>query len=390
MDVFDRFLFDEIVESYLQPDLTTEDYEEIFQRFLNLDHVPEVKPYLLAMRFLGLGTEEDQEEVLNELRTYLGTGDVALCGLYYDLLLYKDRSDSEASKKLAEYESDGYTDNYLKEHSHLNYEDENEDEDEYEYEEDDDNYYDDDDDDEDDYESPERITIKSMEFRSNGFSGLYFTNKDVDYLSAKVYIEPVKKPCHIVVRSQIYEGEYTFSKVFKNEYDLTPGVTWFETQGWGNKNFNGYYEDLYKWIIEINGTQTYSQEFRIYNGKVNRTGPVVNNVKLFASKASGAEKADREIYKTNFEGRTLEHIYFKAFIDEPGVNMYVQFFVKVIYMEDNSVLYNDYFLHQLDSNTIACWDSIGYSSPGKWKKGLYKYTVRLGNSRTFEGTFTVY
>ena len=86
----------------------------------------------------------------------------------------------------------------------------------------------------------------------------------------------------------------------------------------------------------------------------------------------------------------LEHVYFEAFIDEPGVDMYIQFFIKVVYMEDDSVLYNDYFLQQLNSDTTACWNSIGYSAPGNWKKGLYKYTVRLGNSRRYEGNFTVY
>lgn len=388
MDIFDQFLFDEIVESYFQTDLSSEDYEEIYQRFLNLDHVPEVKPYLFAMRYLGLGTEAEPDDVLNELRTLLNSGDVNLCGLYYDMLLYKNRGDSEAAHNLSKYENEGYTDNYLKEHSHLNYKDESKESEDCE-----DNDYENDDEDEyvgDDYDPKPKVIYKSMDFESNGFWGLYFTNRDVDYLNAKVYIEPIKRPCHIKVRSQIYRGDYTFSKVFNNEYDLKPGDTWFKTQGWGNTNFNGYSADLYKWIIEIDGTQTYSQEFRIYNGKVDKTGPVVKNVKLFASKASGAQKADQENWKTNFEGRTLEHVYFEAFIDEPGVDMYIQFFIKVVYMEDNSVLYNDYFLHQLNSDTIACWNSIGYSAPGNWKKGLYKYTVRLGNSRTYEGNFTVY
>lgn len=51
MDVFDKYLFDEITQDYAQEDLSSEDYEEIYQRFLNLQHVPEVKPYLLAMKF---------------------------------------------------------------------------------------------------------------------------------------------------------------------------------------------------------------------------------------------------------------------------------------------------------------------------------------------------
>lgn len=388
MNIFDQYLFDEIVESYIQPDLTFEDYEEIYQRFLNLEHIPEVKPYLLSMRFLGLGTEAEPEEVLSELRTHFDSGNVNLCGLYYDMILYKNRNDKEAAEKLSKFENEGYSDNYLKEHSHLNYEevrddeyDEEDDQDEYDY--DDEGY-------KDDYELAEKIRIKSMEFECRGFSGLYFTNRDVDYLNAKVYIESVKKPCHIKVRSQIFDGDYIFSKIFNNEYDLKPGDAWFRTTGWGNTNYNCYSDGVYKWVVEINGTQTYGQEFRMYNGKVDKTGPILTGVKLFASKATGALKADQENYKTNFDGRTLEHIYFKTFIEAPGSHMYVQVFIKVIYMEDDSVLYNNYCLQDLDKDTIACWNSIGYSSPGCWKKGLYKYTVRIGNSRSYEGNFTVY
>lgn len=36
MDVFDKYLFDEITQDYAQEDLSSEDYEEIYQRFLNL------------------------------------------------------------------------------------------------------------------------------------------------------------------------------------------------------------------------------------------------------------------------------------------------------------------------------------------------------------------
>lgn len=191
MDIFDQYLFDEIVESYIQPDLTFEDYEEIYQRFLNLEHIPEVKPYLLSMRFLGLGTEAEPEEVLSELRTHLDSGNVNLCGLYYDMILYKNRNDKEAAEKLSEFENEGYSDNYLKEHSHLNYEEVRDDE--YDKEDDQDEYDYDDEGYKDDYELAEKIKIKSMEFECRGFSGLYFTNRDVDYLNAKVYIESVKK-----------------------------------------------------------------------------------------------------------------------------------------------------------------------------------------------------
>lgn len=102
MDVFDKYLFDEITQDYAQEDLSSEDYEEIYQRFLNLQHVPEVKPYLLAMKFLGYGIEADEESVLNELEECIKDNDIALLGLYYDCILFRKREDSEAAKRLSE------------------------------------------------------------------------------------------------------------------------------------------------------------------------------------------------------------------------------------------------------------------------------------------------
>ena len=84
MDVFDKYLFDEITQEYSQNDLTSEDYEEIYQRFINIQHIPEVKPYLLAMRFLGYGIKADEESVLKELEECIKAEDVILLGLYYD------------------------------------------------------------------------------------------------------------------------------------------------------------------------------------------------------------------------------------------------------------------------------------------------------------------
>lgn len=212
----------------------------------------------------------------------------------------------------------------------------------------------------------------------------------IDYLSARVYIEPLKTTRKLKVRSQIYDGDNAFSDVFSDEYTLKPGTTNFKTNGWGNKNFYGYSDGIYKWIVELDGDNTYSQEFRIYGGKLTKSGVRVRDVKLFASKSSGALEKDRDNYKSAFEAKSLEYIYFKLFIDEPGSDMTVQIFIKVTCLEDNSVFCNKYELQELDSNTIACWNGVGYSQPGKWNKGLYQYSVRIGDGQKQEGTFAVY
>lgn len=429
MDIFDQYLFDEIVESYIQPDLTFEDYEEIYQRFLNLEHIPEVKPYLLSMRFLGLGTEAEPEEVLSELRTYFNSGDVNLCGLYYDMLLYKNRNDKEAAEKLSEFENEGYSDNYLKEHSHLNYEevrdDEYDEEDECGYtitcgncgcefdiseeensqdsvicpscktviylddiEEDDNEDYDYDDEENDDYGN---IEFKKIEFESNGITGIHFTSRDVDYLRAEVFFEPIEKPCHISVRSKIVDFNDPVSDIIEDDINLEDGDYSFCTTGWGNDTFDGYSAGWLKWVIEINGYDTYSREFRIYDGKIQEPKLHIDNIKLFASKTTGAREEDMDYCTTNFKGKTLEHIYFMAIMEnEPGLDMYVKFSIKVIYLDNDSVAFDECFMQPLNHDTYACWKSVGYPIPDYWDKGLYKYIVKIGDSNEYEGNFTIY
>lgn len=114
------------------------------------------------------------------------------------------------------------------------------------------------------------------------------------------------------------------------------------------------------------------------------------DMKLFASKSSGALEKDRDTYKATFDGSTLEYIYFKFLINTPGEDMNVQVFIKVTYMEDETIFRDKCFFHKLNDNTIAFWEGIGSSKPGNWKKGLYKYSAYVGSSPKYEGTFTVY
>ena len=380
MDIFDQYLYEELTTQYARPGLSADDYEELYQRFCNMDYLAEVKPYLLTMRFFGLGTAAEKDTVLSELKAMLNEDDCMLKGLYYDLLLSENSNNTDAIVNLRRMVDEGYTNEFTKEKSHI-----------------------------EKATSPsevsasqknttvkeptqtdEDVAVDYITFECNGFNGLYFTAGDVDYLYAKVFIKPFYGKKHIKVRSQIFLDGDAFSKVFSNEYDIDSDTRWFKTQGWGNTNFNCYRNNIYQWVIEIDGKTTFSQEFRMYNGKLNKSGPKVNDVKLFASKSSGALEADRDNYKTTFDGKTLEYIYFKFLMDPPGEDMNVQVNIKVTYLEDNSVFRDKYFLQQLNDNTIACWDGIGFSKAGKWKKGLYQYSVHIGTGTKYEGTFTVY
>lgn len=380
MDIFDQYLYEELTTQYAKSDLSADDYEELYQRFCNMDNISEVKPYLLTMRFFGLGTTAEKDAVISELKAMLDKADYMLKGLYYDLLLSENSNNTDAIVNLCRMVEEGYTNKFTKEKSHIekataaskvstsqkntNVEETT--------------------------QTDKNIVVDYITFVCNSYNGIYFTAGDVDYLAAKVYIKPFHGRKHIKVRSQIFLDGDEFSKVFSNEYDIDSNTRWFKTQGWGNKNYNCYKNNIYEWVIEIDGKTTFSQEFRMYNGKLNKIGPSVKDVMLFASKSSGALKSDCDNYKNTFDGKTLEYVYFKFLINPPGEDMNVQVFVKVIYLEDNSVFRNKYFLQQLNNNTIAFWNGVGFAKAGKWKKGLYQYSVHVGAGAEYEGTFTVY
>jgi len=120
MDIFDQYLFEDITSVYANDNLSYEDYEEIFQRFTNLTHIKEVQPYLLAMRYLGLGTKPERQLVLSELEKMIGEDDPLISGLYFDLLITLGKNGSENRYRLYENINNGYSTAYLKEYSCIN------------------------------------------------------------------------------------------------------------------------------------------------------------------------------------------------------------------------------------------------------------------------------
>lgn len=384
MDFFEQFMFEELENSYSDDNLETYEYQDIYERFTHLEHLEEVKPYLYAMRFLGKGTKAEPDAVLRELEGMEASSDSQIKGLYLDIKLVMKKGNTDDVEKLKKCVEAGYSEKYLKAASYLSSESENEvdDDDDEKYEEDDDDFTDDN----------GKVRFKSMTFEGCGYSGLYFTSGDIDYLHAKVFIEPVKTTRHFSVRSQIYAGDEPFSKVFSNEYTLKPGDTWFTTQGWGNKNFNCYGNRTYKWLIEFDGDENdvHSQEFRFYSGKIQKSGVPINDIKLFSSKYSGAQESDRDRYSTSFDKKELESVYFRLFINEPGSYTVVQRYLKVVCMDDGSTFYDDCLLQPIEADWVSWWSGVGFSKKGQWKTGLYKYYLHLGNGPVHEGTFTVY
>lgn len=201
MDFFEQFMFDELEEQYAKDDLTTYDFEDIYERFTHLEHLDEVKPYLYAMCFLGNGTKAEPDKVLQEL-TYMELPSASpIRGLFLDIKLIMKKGNATDNDALDKCVEAGYSDKYLKKKSSLYTDD----------------AYEDDDDENDDavimddyIEKDEKIIVKNISFEGCWYSGLYFTSGDIDYLYAKVFIEPVKK-CAIFLLDLKYMLEMNHS-----------------------------------------------------------------------------------------------------------------------------------------------------------------------------------
>lgn len=380
MDIFDQYLYDELITQYAKPNLSPDDYDELYQRFCNVGYLAEVKPYLLTMRFFGLGTVAEKEAVLSELKILLKKDNHMLKGLYYDLLLTENSENMEAIVNLRQMINEGYTNIYTKEKSRIEKVTISSEEVTSQEEILDDKFI----------YIDEDIVVDHIIFECNGYSGLYFAAGEVDYLCAKVFIKPLHGKKHIKVCSQIFIEDDAFSKKFISEFDIDANTRWFRTLGWGNKTFDCYYDNIYKWVIEIDGKTTFSQEFRMYNGTINNIGPNVHGVKLFASKSNGALETDYDCYKTAFDHSTLEFIYFKFLIDTLEENMNVQVYIKIISLEDSVVFRDICYLQNLQQYWNKFWYGVGFTKPGNWKKGLYQYIVHIGDGEKYDGIFSVY
>lgn len=383
MDAFDQYLYDELVSQYRSSELSQDEYEELYYRFCSLDHLREVKPYLFAMRFLGLGISPEPQAVMSELEEALADGDALLSGLYHDLSLFsEDLTPAEREEHLASLQnmmSAGYGNAYLKGRSHVAQATRKK------------------------QPAPppspapkkqpapaqNPIHVNKFIFACGEFQGQSFAAGEIDYLHALAYIDPLKANKHITVQSQIFLKDKPFSKVFSCEFDLSPETTWFKTNGWGNVDRNCYRTNEYTWVMNIVGEKEYRQKFWMYDGTIDRTGPRVKEVGLFNSKYSGALEEDRNRCAVLFSAEKMECLYFKFTIEPPLRTMCVQIHIHLEYLEENTVLYHDSVLMQVQENWVSFWTGWGYQKPGNWKKGLYHYTVRIGENPEYTGTFTV-
>ena len=108
----------ELATEYSRSELTNDDYEILYTRFCNLNHLEEAKPYLYVMRYLGLGTVAEPDVVLEELKAFK-SDDAVLRGLFYDLRLCSESNNRGLLEELRGAVDLGYDSTYLKDKSNV-------------------------------------------------------------------------------------------------------------------------------------------------------------------------------------------------------------------------------------------------------------------------------
>lgn len=113
--------FDELSALYKKSNLGKIEWEELFQRFSLIDYLPEARPYILAMKFMGWGTEPASDDVLKEMENLADTEDYRLKGLYCDLKLIAGACEESTKEELKRWIDVGYNSEYLKQESRVHF-----------------------------------------------------------------------------------------------------------------------------------------------------------------------------------------------------------------------------------------------------------------------------
>ena len=377
MNDFDRILFEELTKEYKQNNLSKSDQEDLFQRFLSIDYLDEVKPYLIVMRYLGLGTPKDKN-ALNELKGMIGKKDYILAGLYYDLYLM-EKDSPKAYQRLLKMQEKGYTDIYLNQYSHL----------------------------------PKKIVSENKLYhiypkQSNNpilffetkspnpgwkdplFKGYEFTSDDITYLSVYLLIESDADNVELKTSSQIFMDGEPLSKVMYCNFELIKGINLLRTSGYGSESggsFKAGHE--YEWKVILDD-KIYSRNFIVYPGIIDVNGVPIKQKRLYECKIGTKFNKPVSKFASTFDQPTLEQVRVRCFIESPRETKYICTHITFSKLGDLN-----------KSNEIAFVSEIkpdqrffdlpleGYDEPGQWRKGTYRYTLGYDAGKTYEGTFEV-
>ena len=411
MDRFYAILLKQQTEKYARTDLTQEDYEDIYYELTTME-LPEAQPWILAMTYLGLGTGADPEGVLARL-AQAPKGDVQLQGLYCDLQLLKDEGSEVLLAQLRQLEEQGFTAAYLKERSHAKNgfrpewrpQPEKEPESEPEPEE------------EPEEEPPKELTppeIREMavigDTREDSTTGPFITG-EISYMRAGIRIDPLPedRTLHITNRILDEDGK-PFSKVFEEDIKLKAGREILFTTGWGNKSFNGYPAGKYCWEIDIDGIKG-STKFEFHDpqndtAKLMAADPylTVNGECIFGHDGTAFPLDGNTGFGFGLTyTKELRKSYPSAkhrLIHDVALGWgerYVSVHAVVRHVDaDKTLLNKTLWIDANEGRQVGSGSDVVYitvigdfEDENGLEKGLYEYSVSLGNGPALKGTFTV-
>lgn len=115
---FEQFMFEKLESVYADDSLKAYEYQDVYERFIHLDYLEEVKPYIYAMRFLGKGTKVGPDAVLKELeKTELSNCQIR--ELYLDIKLLMKKGNIQDIAELNKCVAAGYSEKFLRDKSYL-------------------------------------------------------------------------------------------------------------------------------------------------------------------------------------------------------------------------------------------------------------------------------
>jgi len=214
-----------------------------------------------------------------------------------------------------------------------------------------------------------------------------FFRGETRYVGVKVFFKPNPK-IHIAnLTWRIYKDN---GVPFTNEIKASIPIASNESsvfQQWGWSTPGNWEVGRYRIVASINGCSPVQTYFEIINGSFDIFPVTINNVKLFNGDTTAPPLEQRE-YTNVFYRNLAKYIYFQLEFSQPGRNL-ITTFDYCIKDENGNVVVNETYSAEIKYNYGVWWYGYGWQVPGNWKTGKYTYSVSLGKSQPFIGSFAV-
>ncbi len=217
------------------------------------------------------------------------------------------------------------------------------------------------------------------------YSDIYYQN-ETRFMCIQCFFDPLTQPTEFDLHWRIYnsDGSPFIDEQLKHYSCAAKTANVSIGRGWDNP---GHFKPgNYYFTAWINNSQPIKKNFTIVPGAY---GVVrfVNTVLLFEGGDQTPAIKDRQ-YTDVFDQRTLRRVYFEWNFDKVNAEMVSQM-QYTVWMPDGSLDGDRAVEVSLHPGNNCCCTGWGYSQPGRWQPGTYRYQVNLLGSNVISGEFTV-